>query len=236
MVIPGKARLIRALEYPSDIYTQGLEVISPDQLLISSGRYGFSKVGIYDVKQEHVETRIAYPPNFFAEGLTIVGENFWLLSYKEEVATCYRLSDFKKLKEVAYQGQGWGLAYDQTDQCLWMTGGNHILQKRDCDTFSLLDEKEILLQGVPISRLNELEWVDGFLYANIWQTDKIVKVHPQTAEILVVYNLGPILKDLGLNKENYPELNYLNGIAHINDNRFFLTGKFFPLMIEVELC
>lgn len=236
MVTQGKVQLIKTLPYKKNLYTQGIEKISDNELIISGGRYGESTLVTYSLFENKFETRIIFSSDFFAEGLTLVeDETFWLLSFKEETAIQFSLTDFSKLQEVSYEGQGWGIAYDKQKHCLWMTNGGHLLQKRDPDNFELIKEISVEVDHIPISRMNELEYVDGFLYANIWQTNKIIKISPEQGTVLKVYDLSEIMEELHLNKKFYPDIDFLNGIAHLQQSRFLLTGKLFPLMMEVIL-
>lgn len=232
----GHVQLLKVIPYDQQLYTQGIEKLSKDRLLISAGRYGYSKVLTYHLCDATFQTQLTFSDDYFAEGLTILkNDTFWLLSFKENIARQYCLDDFSKLQEVPYKGQGWGIAYDASRHCLWMTDGSHILQKRHPDSFALLDEIAVEVDHIPISRLNELEYVDGYLYANIWQTTKIVKLEPQKGSIVQVYDLSDILQKLHLDKTHYPDIDVLNGIAHLKHNRFLVTGKLFPLMLEVTL-
>ncbi|WP_438838841.1 glutaminyl-peptide cyclotransferase [Streptococcus pluranimalium] len=236
MVNLGQVKLLETLPYDNQLYTQGIEKISEDTILISAGRYGHSRLVIYHTNDKTFKTKHTFPDDFFAEGLTLLDNNtFWLLSFKEEIATQYRLTDFSIIQKVSYQGQGWGIAYDNQNNCLWMTNGGHYLQKRNPDTFDLIEEIPIEINHVPISRLNELEYVDGYLYANIWQTQKIVKMLPQTGQIVTVYDLAAIMMKLQLDKVRYPYIDFLNGIAHLENNQFIITGKLYPFMMIVTL-
>lgn len=109
------------------------------------------------------------------------------------------------------------------------------MQKRDPKDFALLDTVLVAIESVPISMLNELEYVDGYLYANIWQTNTIVKLQPDSRKVVATYDISPLLKALNLDKSHYPDLNVLNGIAHLDQQRFLITGKLYPLMLEVVL-
>ncbi|MGZ7383666.1 glutaminyl-peptide cyclotransferase [Streptococcus pyogenes] len=235
MITKGQVRLLRTYSYDSNLYTQGLEQLNNNHILLSAGRYGFSKVGVYDLTQEIFSEKIAFPDTVFAEGLTVVEDYFWLLTYKEGVAYKFDKATCNCLGAYPFEGDGWGLAYDKENQCLWMTSGNAFLQKRDPKDFALLDTVLVAIESVHISMLNELEYVDGYLYANIWQTNTIVKLQPDSGKVVATYDISPLLKALNLDKSHYPDLNVLNGIAHLDQQRFLITGKLYPLMLEVVL-
>ena len=109
------------------------------------------------------------------------------------------------------------------------------LQKRDIDTFKLLGELNITENNQAIDQLNELEYVDNVIYANIWQTNDIIKIDANSGEVLQRYNLTSMLKELPLTEYQRTNMDVLNGIAHIEKNRFYITGKLYPVVLEVEL-
>ncbi len=109
-----------------------------------------------------------------------------------------------------------------------MTNGNAFLQRGDPKDFTLLETILVAVDGVPIFMLNELEYADGYLYANIWQTNIIVKILPHSGQILATYDVTPLLDQLDLNKEHYPDINVLNGIAHLSDQHFSFQGNCIP--------
>lgn len=235
MIIEGKVSLKKTYPYSQELYTQGIELVSNQKLLISSGRYQHSRVGLYDLEDSSYQDLLYLSDNEFAEGIALVGNSFWLLTYREGRAYRFDKNTLKYLETANYTGEGWGLAYDKSRECLWMTSGNAFIQKRDPNTFELQKKVMVTVDGVPISMLNELECVEGVLYANIWQTNIIVKLSPEDGRILSRYDMTELLEKLELNTDRYPTLNVLNGIAHMGGNRFMISGKFFPVLMEVEL-
>lgn len=235
MIREGIVALQKIYPYSQELYTQGIQLISDQKLLISSGRYQHSRLGFYDLKEASYQEVFHLSDHEFAEGLAIVGDSFWLLTYKEGLAYRFDKKTVKPLERVNYTGEGWGLAYDKSRDCLWMTSGNAFLQKRDPKTFELQKKVMVTVDGIPISMLNELESVNGYLYANIWQTNTIVKLNPEVGKILARYDLTELLDLLELNTKRYPTLNVLNGIAHLHGETFIISGKLFPKLMEVKL-
>ncbi|RLU53042.1 glutamine cyclotransferase [Streptococcus iniae] len=235
MISKGLVSLVRTYSYDSALYTQGLEVLEENQVLVSAGRYGFSKVGLFQLDAQTFCPKLQFPDEEFAEGLTIVDDCFWVLTYKEGKAYKYNLTTFACEGCFSYEGDGWGLAYDKKEDCLWMTNGSAFLQKRHPRDFTLLETVLVAVDGVPISMLNELEYVDGYLYANIWQTNTIIKCYPNNGQLVATYDFTPILEQLHLDKEHYPGINVLNGIAYLGNHHFLISGKLYPKLLEVVL-
>ena len=236
-VLAGSYQVIQ--RYPSDRswFTQGLELNDDNKLLIGSGRYGQSKLGELDLTTGTIKVLATLPSNLFGEGITITQTALWQLTYKEHQALKRNRQTYEVEKIYHYDGEGWGIAYDQTRQVLWMTNGSAILQKRDPETFDLLAEIPITYQGKPLERVNELESVDGYLYANVWQTNQIIKLDPMTGVVQDTVDLTPLLQQYQLLAQPHTTgaPDYLNGIAHIDGNRFYITGKLYPDLFEVEL-
>lgn len=118
---------------------------------------------------------------------------------------------------------------------LLMSDGTDEIFIRDAESFDLIGSFKMSLNGEKVEFMNELEYVDGFLYANIWQTFNIIKIDLKTKKIVSVYDFEKIIENLDISKEDREKMNVLNGIAHIDKNRFYITGKLYPVLLEVEL-
>ena len=236
-VAAGSYQVIQ--RYPSDRnwFTQGLELNNQNQLIIGSGRYGQSQLGELDLVTGAVKVLATLPHNLFGEGITHTPTALWQLTYKEHQALKRNPQTYEVVATYHYEGEGWGIAYDSDRQVLWMTNGSAMLQKRDPETFELLDELPITYQGKPLERVNELESVEGYLYANVWQTNQLIKLDPTTGRVQDTVDLTPLLQQYQLLPQasvaGGPD--YLNGIAHIEGKRFYITGKLYPDLFEVEL-
>ncbi|HWN43813.1 MAG TPA: glutaminyl-peptide cyclotransferase [Thermoanaerobaculia bacterium] len=222
-------KVISTRPHDTSAYTQGL-VWHEGRLYESAGQYGESSLRQVDPATGAVLRRVDLPRRYFAEGLARVGDRLIQITWNEGVALVYRLSDLEKVGELRYPGEGWGLCHDGAR--LVMSNGSDRLAFRNPETFALLHEVRVRMGGAPVDRLNELECVDGAVYANVYQTESIVRIDPATGEVTAVIDASGLLgaADYQAGAE------VLNGIAWMPETkRFLITGKNWPLMFEVEL-
>lgn len=211
-------------------FTQGLEVFG-GRFIEGTGLYGESDRRI--VKIESGEPAIVVPidADLFGEGLTIVGDQVLQLTWKAGVLIRSDASTLEEIGRDTYEGEGWGLCFDGTE--LAMSNGSSSLTFRDPATLAANRTVAVTLDGEPVERLNELECVNGQVFANVWLSDLIVVIDPQTG------NVDATLDGSSLRPEGFPleESSFaLNGIAYDSTTgRFFLTGKLWPVLYEVEL-
>lgn len=213
------------------IFIQGLEQTSPNQLLYSSGRYGQSEIGYLNLTNGQKEKVKRLNPKIFGEGTTVTPYGIWQISWRENLAFLRDLDSLDIKQVTQFPGEGWGLAYDNKNHQLWLSNGSAVLQKFHPESFEKLGELPVWDQQGSIDKLNELEFANGFLYANVWMSSQILKIDPDTGQILSKYDLSNLVNPLGLTDKN----SVLNGIAHIQDQRFYVTGKNFGLIWEIEL-
>lgn len=224
-----RVRVVSSRPHDTSAYTQGL-VWHDGALYESTGIYGESSLRRVDPATGEVRRRVDLPDAWFGEGLARVGDRLIQLTWQEGVAFVYRLSDFEKVGEHRYTGEGWGLCHDGTR--LVMSDGSDLLQLRDPETFAKVGEIRVRMNGVPVDRLNELECVDGTVYANVYQTEDLVRIDPATGEVTAVIDASGLLSAA----DYQAGAEVLNGIAWIPETkRFLITGKRWPLMFEVEL-
>lgn len=211
-------------------YTQGF-LIYDGFLYESTGRNGFSTLRQVDPLTGDVLRSIDVPEEYFAEGLERVDDRLIQLTWKSEVAFVYDLETFEKIGEYTYSGEGWGLCTD--GEYLFMSDGTPFIDMRDRDTFEPIVSFLVTVQGSLVERLNELECVGDYIYANIWQTDFIVKIDKQNGVVVEVIDASNLLTEeerLALGDQDV-----LNGIAYLPDtDTFLLTGKHWPNMYEVQ--
>ena len=207
-------------------YTQGL-LLDGGSLFESTGLYGESSLREIDPQTGAVKRKVVVPQQYFAEGLALVGDRLVQLTWQEQKAFFYKLSDFTKAGEVRYDGEGWGLCWDGTR--LVMSDGSDRLTFRDPKTFAVLGGVNVTLSGRLIDRLNELECVGGAIYANVWQTDDILRIDPASGKVTAVIDASGLLSPAEREKAEV-----LNGIAWDPAKKTFLiTGKLWPKIFEV---
>lgn len=228
---PGVERLVLQVvsTRPHDpgAFTQGL-VWHKGKLYESTGQYGGSSLRRVDPATGRVEHRVDLAPTYFAEGLALAGDRLIQITWQEQVALVYGLADFARVGEYRYTGEGWGLTYDGTN--LIMSDGSDRLTFRDPRTFAPVREVGVRLGETPVRHLNELEWVGGKIYANVWRSEEILRIDPRTGRVEAVIDASGLLAP----EERYGT-DVLNGIAYVPATKTFLiTGKFWPKMFEVR--
>lgn len=224
-----RVRVVSTRPHDPGAYTQGL-VWDRGILYESAGMYGFSSLRQVDPASGAVKRELKLPDRYFAEGLALVGDRLVQLTWNEGTAFVYRAADFQKIRELSYQGEGWGLCHD--GKRLIMSDGSDRLTFRDPGTFAVLGSVQVKMGGAPVDRLNELECVDGAVYANVYTTQDILRIDPATGEVTAVIDASGLLSPA----DYQAGAEVLNGIAWMPETKtFLLTGKRWPLMFEVEL-
>lgn len=219
--------VLRELAHERDAYTQGL-VWWNDQLFESTGRHGESTLRRLDPRTGRVEQRIEVPDQYFGEGLAIIDRRLLMLTWTSGRAFTYDRDSFELGETFQYQGEGWGLCYDGAR--LVMSDGSDRLTFRDPDSFEPIGEQFVRLRGQPLRDLNELECVDGAVYANVWEQDFLVRIDPVTGRVTDYIDATDLLQG---GDRNGSEV--LNGIAYNpTTETFYITGKWWPKMFEVR--
>ena len=217
--------------YPHDpaAFTQGL-VYHEGYLYESTGLYGQSSLRKVALETGVVLQQADLPPNYFGEGLALWEDTLLQITWLEETGFIYDLEDFSLLGQFTYPTEGWGLTHD--GERLIMSDGSHRLYFLDPGTFEITGQVEVTDQGEPVERINELEHIQGEVYANIWLTDEIVRIDPGTGEVLGWIDLAGILPEA----LRAPDTDVLNGIAYDPaGDRLFVTGKNWPVLYEIRL-
>ncbi|MEE2032838.1 glutaminyl-peptide cyclotransferase [Rhodococcus sp. CC-R104] len=226
-----RVEVVAVHPHDTDAFTQGLEV-DGGELLEGTGREGHSWVAAGSVDGGVERTRVHLPDDLFGEGLTVAGDTVWQLTWQNGVALARDRDDLAERDRVEYDGEGWGLCA-QSDR-LVMSDGSAELTFRDRDTFAELGRVTVHREGRAVSRLNELECTDdGAVYANVWQTDEIVRIDPQSGRVTARIDAGALREQL--TAEQREGIDVLNGIAHLpGTDRFLVTGKYWPKLFEVR--
>jgi glutaminyl-peptide cyclotransferase len=208
-------------------YTQGL-VIADGRLFESSGQYGQSELREIDAQSGDVLRSVPLDRTYFGEGLAAVDDRLVQLTWQERTAFVYRISDFDQVATFSYDTEGWGLCDDGGR--LVMSDGTSTLYFRDRDTFAQVGSVQVTRDGDAVEELNELECVDGHVYANVYLTDEIVRIDPATGRVTAVIDASGLLK-----ADESAGAEVLNGIAYDADaGTFLLTGKYWPTLFEVR--
>ncbi len=211
-------------------FTQGL-VFHEGFLLESTGQYGESSLRKVELKTGKVVKRISVPRQFFAEGLTLLRGKLFQLTWTERKGFIYDADTLQLQDSFSYGGQGWGLTND--GDSLIMSDGTHQLRFIDPLTFQVEKTVDVFDEGRPLRELNELEFVNGEIFANIWHRDEIVRLDPQLGKILGWIDLKGLLPPDGRQRD--PEA-VLNGIAFDKEGkRLFVTGKLWPSVFEIKV-
>jgi len=216
--------------YPHDraAFTEGL-VLDGDVLYESTGEFGTSTLRQVDVVTGQVLRSVALPGEEFGEGLARVGERLIQLTYRNGIAHVYDAATFEETARFEYEGEGWGLCYDGAR--LLMTNGDDRLYFRDPDTFELLGSVPLTMDGRAFAGANELECVRGEVFANLFPTEWILRIDPETGRVLTRIDARGLL-----GADERDGIDVLNGIAFDEEtDRFLLTGKYWPSLFEVEL-
>ena len=218
--------------YPHDIhaFTEGL-LFHKGFLYESTGLNKQSSIRKVQLETGKVLQKIAIPPQYFGEGLVIWKQHLISLTWQSHVGFVFDLATLKLLKKFDYEGEGWALTQDGKQ--LIMSDGSSDLRLLDPVTLRETSRVHVTFDGTPIDRLNELEWVKGEVYANVWQTQWVVRIEPVSGRILGVIDLSGLLPE----SARIPgQTDVLNGIAYdAEQDRLFVTGKNWPKLFEIRL-
>jgi glutamine cyclotransferase len=210
-------------------FVQGLEILD-DYLYVSTGLYGESRLLRYHFATGSLESAQRLNSRYFGEGLTVLGDKVYQLTWRNKKMLVYRKSDFQLQKSLPLIGEGWGLTNNGTH--LIYSDGSAKLRFMFPDTAQVLRTLTVTDEGQPVKLLNELEWIDGAIWANIWRTDQIVIIDPVSAKVTATINLTGLLPS----GEHHRGTDVLNGIARDPaDGSIWVTGKRWPWLYRIEL-
>lgn len=222
-----KPEVLAEMPHDTTAWTQGLEFDGP-KLYEGTGVAGASQVRELDPETGAVLRAAAAPNNYYGEGITVVGDRIWELTWQNKVAVEWDKNTMTPLREVPVNGEGWGLCAD--GDRLVRSDGSDRLFFHDPETFAETGSVAVTRDGDPLRNLNELECVDGQVWANVWTSDTIVRIDPGTGEVNTVVDAGDVASDAGRDRQKV-----LNGIAHIDGDEYLITGKYWPKMYRVRI-
>jgi len=237
LAVGGKAPVVVRYTYevvavwPHDrsAFTQGL-VFRSGSFLESTGLYGESTLREVDVTTGRVLKQVPLSREYFGEGLAVVGDKAYQLTWQNHKVFVYAADTFQRLGEFDYPGEGWGLATD--GRLLILSDGTNRIRFVDPATFAVVRTVDVAMAGKPLSQLNELEYINGEIFANVWQTDLVVRIDPANGVVRGVIDFAGLLSPLDRRRDT----DVLNGIAYdASADRLFVTGKRWPSIFEVRL-
>lgn len=223
-----RVEVLDVLPHDPTAFTQGFE-LAGGTLYEGTGRFGRSAVTA-GPPGGPPHTRVELPERLFGEGITIVGDRLWQLTWKAGIAIERDRQSLTEIRRVHYEGQGWGLCYQRGKDRLVMSDGSARLTFRDPQTFEVLGSTVVGSPAGHVTRLNELECVGNRVYANIWQTHRIARIDPGTGRVTAFVDASGLLTGT-----QAQQAGVLNGIAAIaGTDTFLLTGKLWPKTFRVR--
>jgi len=222
---------LTTLPHDTSFFTEGLEFYK-NTLLESTGMNGKSKLVQVDPKTGKVLKEISLQEKYFGEGISVINDTVYQLTWREHVVFVYSAKDLRKIKELPLNGEGWGMTND--GKSLIVSTGSSDLFFYEPQTFKLQHTLAVSENGSYVNNLNELEYVDGYIYANQWNAndqfdgDYIYKIDAKTGNVVGKLNLTPVVKQV---RSQYPQAEVLNGIAYNpTTKKFHITGKNWPMI------
>jgi glutamine cyclotransferase len=222
-------KVVRTFPHDTSAFTQGLEY-RDGFLYESTGLNGRSTLRKVRLETGDVVQRIDLAPELFGEGITIYKDEVIQLTWRSHMGFVYDLNDLRLLRHFSYSGEGWGLATDS--RRIFMSDGTPSIRVLDPNTLEERRHFTVEDRGVRIERLNELEFVGGEIFANVWQTDRIARIEPQTGKVVGWIDLRGLLSPIYRLGDDA----VLNGIAYDPiGKRLFVTGKMWPMIFQITL-
>ncbi|MFV2017831.1 glutaminyl-peptide cyclotransferase [Micromonospora sp. LOL_023] len=229
---PVQRLRVEVLErYPHDTaaFTQGLELHDGD-LYEATGQYGESELRIVDLDSGEVRRRVSLPDADFGEGVTVLDSQVWQITWREGVAYQRDPDTLAEVRKVSYDGEGWGVCHDEGTDRLVMSDGTDQLTFRDPESFTETGSVQVSIDGAPLTELNELECVGDEVWANVWRTDRIVRIDPASGRVVAEVDAAGLLSD-----DERAGADVLNGIAAVpGSDEFLITGKYWPTLFRVR--
>lgn len=219
--------------YPHDTssFTEGL-LIYKGEMYESTGEKGRSRLMKVDIKTGRILQSIDLDSKYFGEGMVIVNDTVYQLTYQDKIGFMYTLKDFKRIKEFKFaSNEGWGMTFNGKE--IVASDGTSNLYFYEPGSFRLIRKMAVTEAGTLVSNINELEYIDGFIYANQWQYPYILKIDPATGQVVGKADLSDITNRI---KNNYPYADFINGIAFDDSTKkIYVTGKKWPELYELQL-
>lgn len=224
-----RVEVVETTPHDTEAFTQGLE-ISDGVLYEGTGLTGQSAVSATDLATGEKLARADLASDYFGEGITLTPGSLWQLTWQDGVAFERDPATLEEKRTVQYEGEGWGLCYQEAQDRLVMSDGSGTLAFRDPETFEETGSVEVTSGGEAVQNLNELECVDGEVYANVWQADTILRIDPASGAVTAEIDAAGLLTDT-----EEQQADVLNGIAKTaRCDEFLITGKLWPHLFRVR--
>ncbi len=220
------ARIVKTFPHDTGAFTQGLE-FNNGALYESTGMVGYSGIRKVNLETGKVLQQLRVNPPFFGEGITIINGQLIQLTWQHQTGFVYKFPELQFIKQFSYSGEGWGLTNDGKQ--IYMSDGSAQIRVLDPATLKEVRRITVLDGARQVTALNELEWVNGEIYANVWTTDQIVRISPTTGKVLGWIDLADLPRNRGT-------ADVLNGIAYdASTRRLIVTGKLWDHIYQIEL-
>jgi glutamine cyclotransferase len=221
--------LVKTYPHDKTAFSQGL-IFDDGQLYESTGEKGQSTIRRVELATGKVLDNIALHPELFGEGLALIGDELFQLTWEHEFAFVRDKKTLREKRRLRYQGEGWGLTYDGTNAIL--SNGSATLQFLDPKTFRVVRRVNVTLGGMPLEQLNELEYINGEVWANVWHEAWLARIDPKSGQVNSLVDLSKLWP-----MKEWPDReDCLNGIAYDSrDKRLFVTGKHWPKLYEIRV-
>ncbi len=219
---------VAAYPHDPDAFTQGL-LVHDGSLLESTGLYGTSTLRRVNLETGQVVQMTALSRTHFGEGIAVAGDSLFQLTWQNSLVLIYDVDTLERTGSLRNEGEGWGLTYD--GEQLIVSDGSATLTFRDPETFNVVRQLNVHDNGSAVRNLNELEFIDGEIWANIWYRDEIARISPETGAVLGWIDLTTLYPRSQRGSEDV-----LNGIAYdVDSDRLFVTGKKWPQLFEIKV-
>lgn len=222
--------VIGKIPLPKDSFTQGL-VVDGDTLWLGTGKYGKSKIYQLDLKSGKVLKSKNLNSNFFGEGVTQWGDQLIQLTWKSGLALVYDKSSLRIVDYFSLPGEGWGITSFGDNH--YISSGLHTIDVFDAKTRKKTRSVEVKHDGIPIGNLNELEFINGFIFSNIWTSDVVISISPESGQVVGHLDFKKIVE---MEKSSNPDAGVLNGIAwNPREKNLLITGKNFSWIYRISV-
>jgi glutamine cyclotransferase len=224
------AEILKEFPHDRESFTQGLEWLGDGKFVEGTGQEGKSKLRIVRLEDGVAEKEADLDPKLFGEGTTVWNDRIYQLTWRNRIAIVYDRETLQETKRFTYEGEGWGLAHDEDH--LIMSDGSSTLQFRDPETFAVVRTVEVRDEGRRYANLNELEFVEGEIFANVWRADYILRITPADGRVTGKIYFPRVPRDVRPNNEAV-----LNGIAYDEaGDRLFVTGKNWTRLYQIRIA